>query len=390
MAEKYRKTIISCYLGYIIQASVNNLTPLLFVRFGFEFGVTAEKLAFLIIANFGIQILVDANSASAVLKFGYKKCSYCSYSLCILGLVGLGTLPYITPPFIGILVSTALTAIGGGFLEVVVSPIIEALPLKNKSGAMSFLHSFYSWGHISVIAISTVYFNVFGINNWRYLPFIWAILPLINIFLFIKAPVVNPEGDARPVTVKKLFRFKSFPLFFVMILAAGAAEQAIAQWASYFAEIGLSIENKTMGDLAGGCLFAFGMALTRTVYGFIGDKVDLKKVMAVSAILLTAAFLTASLAPVPIISLAAVAASGLFVGIMWPGIYSLAGKNFPEGGTKMFGLLALGGDIGCTLGPFLVGIVSSDIKIGLLAATAFPILLVICLTAFGLKSKNFQ
>lgn len=237
------------------------------------------------------------------------------------------------------------------------------------------LHSFYCWGHILVVLLSTLYFNTIGIAAWRFLPMLLAILPALNAVSFSICPIESLEGDKDPASYRSIFRMKGFFIFLILMTAAGAAEQAIAQWASYFAEIGLSLPNKTVGDIFGTCLFALGMAVSRTLYGILGDKIDLKKTIAVFSVFLLAAYLLTSLSPLPRLSLVGIACGGFFVGIMWPGIYSLAGKKFTKGGTKMFGMLALAGDVGCTLGPTLVGLISDDIRIGLGVSAIFPALI---------------
>lgn len=385
--KNYKLTLTACYIGYVIQSIVNNLSPLLFARFSSQFGISEIQLTSLVFINFAIQILVDCSSAFIAMKLGYRKSTLIAQGFSALGLISLGVLPFVMPPFAGILVATALMAVGGGFVEVVLSPLIEALPLKNKSGAMCFLHSFYCWGHIFVVLAATLFFNTVGIDRWYILPVILAVLPVLNSVLFAKCPIETLEGDADPMMYKHIFGMKGFMLFIILMIASGAAEQAIAQWASYFAEISLNV-SKTAGDLLGACLFALGMAIARTVYGMLGDKMNLKAFIIGSSALLTGAYLLASLAPSPYVALAGIAAGGLFVGIMWPGVYSLAGREYKVGGTKMFGLLALAGDVGCTVGPTLSGAVSSDIRTGLLVSTVFPVVLLVGTIALSLLLKK--
>lgn len=388
MKKNYTLTVSACYVGYVVQAIVNNLSPLLFVQFGRQFGISAFELSLVVFINFGIQILVDSQSARIALKVGYRASAVVSQALCVVGLVCLSVLPNIIHPFAGILISTLFTAIGGGFIEVVLSPVLEALPLKNKSGAMCLLHSFYCWGHLLVILAATLYFKLFSVGNWAYLPLIFAVVPFADCFLFASCPFEKLGGDIDPVSYKTIFKMKYFVLFFVLMIAAGAAEQAIAQWASYFAEVGLKLPSKEIGDLFGAALFALGMAVSRTVYGFIGDKLNLKIAILVCAAGLLGSYLLASLSPVAVLSLAGIASGGVFVGIMWPGLYSLAGGEYPRGGTKMFGMLALAGDVGCTLGPVMVGTVSSDIKIGLLLSSSFPLVMIFSILTLLIASSK--
>lgn len=375
--KKYSLTLTACYVGYVIQAMVNNLSPLLFVQFKRQFALDSAMLSFIIFINFGLQIIVDSLSAKITEKIGYRAGAILAQVFSCTGLVCLGVLPNVINPFAGIITATVLMAIGGGFVEVILSPVVEALPLGNKSGAMCFLHSFYCWGHIFTVLAATIYFNLFTIDAWRYLPVALAVIPLLNCITFAVCPLETLEGDETPSSYKSIFTMRGFWLFPVLILASGAAEQAIAQWASDFAEIGLGVD-KTLGDVFGTCLFALGMALSRTVYGVLGEKIDLKKAFVLCGGLLIGSYLLAALSPSAGLSLAGIAFGGVFVGLLWPGLYAVAGQAYPKGGTKMFGVLALFGDIGCTVGPTLTGLVSNDIKTGLLFATCFPVIVFIC------------
>lgn len=385
--KKYSLTLTACYVGYVIQAMVNNLSPLLFVQFKRQFALDSAMLSFIIFINFGLQIIVDSLSAKITEKIGYRAGAILAQVFSCTGLVCLGVLPNVINPFTGIITATVLMAIGGGFVEVILSPVIEALPLGNKSGAMCFLHSFYCWGHIFTVLAATIYFNLFTIDAWRYLPVALAVIPLLNCITFAVCPLETLEGDETPSSYKSIFTMRGFWLFPVLILASGAAEQAIAQWASDFAEIGLGVD-KTLGDVFGTCLFALGMALSRTVYGVLGEKIDLKKAFVLCGGLLIGSYLLAALSPSAGLSLAGIAFGGVFVGLLWPGLYAVAGQAYPKGGTKMFGVLALFGDIVCTVGPTLTGLVSNDIKTGLLFATCFPVIVFICSVILLKKTKK--
>ena len=385
--KKYSLTLTACYVGYVIQAMVNNLSPLLFVQFKRQFALDSAMLSFIIFINFGLQIIVDSLSAKITEKIGYRAGAILAQVFSCTGLVCLGVLPNVINPFAGIITATVLMAIGGGFVEVILSPVIEALPLGNKSGAMCFLHSFYCWGHIFTVLAATIYFNLFTIDAWRYLPVALAVIPLLNCITFAVCPLETLEGDETPSSYKSIFTMRGFWLFPVLILASGAAEQAIAQWASDFAEIGLGVD-KTLGDIFGTCLFALGMALSRTVYGVLGEKIDLKKAFVLCGGLLIGSYLLAALSPSAGLSLAGIAFGGVFVGLLWPGLYAVAGQAYPKCGTKMFGILALFGDIGCTVGPTLTGLVSNDIKTGLLFATCFPVIVFICSVILLKRTKK--
>ncbi len=380
MKSKYNQTITACFIGYIVQAIVNNFVPLLFLTFERTYHIPLAQITLLVTLNFGIQLLVDLLSVGFVDRIGYRASMVIAHVLAALGLVLLTVLPEVLPSaFAGILCAVCVYAVGGGLLEVLVSPVVEACPSDNKEKAMSMLHSFYCWGHVGVVALSTLFFGLFGINHWKILALIWAIVPLFNGVAFTKVPIAPllPEGETG-MSMRELFGKKLFWILFVMMVCAGASEQAVSQWASTFAEQGLHI-SKTLGDLAGPMAFAILMGTARAFYGKHGDRIDLDRFMKASCLLCVAAYLAISLVPIPVVSLAACAICGLSVGIMWPGTFSKASATLPKGGTALFALLALGGDIGCSGGPTLVGLVSShaddNLKAGILAAIIFPILL---------------
>lgn len=387
----YRHTKYACYLGYITQAIINNLAPLLFAAFQTQFHISLEQISLLISMNFGIQIIVDFFAAKFVDKIGCRPCVMAAHLFSVAGLVSLGVLPYALPcAYAGLLTAIILNAVGGGLTEVLISPIIEALPGDEKAAAMSLLHSFYCWGHVGVVILSTIYFTAAGIENWRFLPFLWAAVPLFNTFLFAAVPLKPLIEDAHePMSLKKLLSVKVFWLLILMMICSGASEQAMSQWVSFFAEKGLHV-SKTAGDLLGPCAFAACMGISRTFYGLKGSKIKLKRALALNSLLCAAAYITAVFSPWPLLALFGCALCGFSVGIMWPGVYSLSSVNYPLGGTAMFALLALAGDVGCCAGPALVGIVSEGagtLNAGLLAAVVFPLVLIISIKTLS-KSKR--
>ena len=380
MDKNYNKTIIACFVGYIVQAIVNNFAPLLFLTFQRSYQIPLSQITLLVTINFAVQLLVDLLSVSFVDRIGYRASMILAHAFSAAGLVLLTILPEVFPnPFAGIFCAVIVYAIGGGLLEVVVSPVVEACPSENKEKAMSMLHSFYCWGHVSVVALSTLFFSTVGISHWKLMALIWALVPLANMFVFFKVPMAPllAEGETG-MSLKELFREKLFWLFLVMMICAGASEQAVSQWASTFAEKGLGI-SKTAGDLAGPMAFAVLMGSSRAFYGHYGDRIELDRFMIGSSLLCIFSYLCISLSPSPVFSLIGCAVCGLSVGIMWPGSFSKASASLPRGGTAMFALLALGGDVGCSGGPTLVGMVSSalgdDLKRGILAGIIFPLLL---------------
>ncbi len=390
--SNFKGTVISCYIGYISQAIVNNFYPLLFILFQEEFGITLSQLSLLITANFGTQLLVDILCSRFADRIGYRRCVVTAHFFCAAGLVLLAVLPFALPPFAGLLVATVTSAIGGGTIEVVVSPIIEACPNDNKAGAMSLLHSFYCWGQMAVVLISTLVFKVAGISSWRFLVVFWAVIPFVNAFLYMRVPINTLPKEEKGGT-RKLLKQKMFWIFMLMMLCAGAAELAMSQWASAFAESGLKV-SKALGDLLGPCMFALFMGISRVFYGKFGEKIRLSSFMAISAALCVLSYLIAAFSPVPLIAFMGCALCGFSVGIMWPGTYSLGAKAMPLGGTAMFALFALGGDSGCTLGPALAGQISSafgsDIKMGFAFSTAFPLLMFFLALACICAEKSNQ
>lgn len=380
MKNQYNKTITACFIGYIVQALVNNFVPLLFLTFQRTYEIPLSQITMLVSVNFGIQLFVDMLSVGFVDRIGYRISMIMAHVFVVIGFLLLIILPERLPvPFIGILLSVIVYALGGGLLEVLVSPVVEACPSDNKEKAMSMLHSFYCWGHVGVVAFSTLFFSVFGIENWRILAVLWALIPLCNAFVFTKVPIASliEEGESG-LEIKELFSLKIFWVLFMMMVCAGASEQAISQWASTFAEKGLGI-SKTAGDLAGPMAFAVLMGLSRAFYGKYGDRIRLNQFMIYSSILCMISYLGISLIPAAPLSLFACAVCGLSVGIMWPGTFSKASAALPRGGTAMFAFLALAGDLGCSGGPALVGIVSGlyddNLKKGILAGVIFPVLL---------------
>ncbi|MCI9228332.1 MAG: MFS transporter [Dorea sp.] len=382
MDNQYNKTITACFTGYIVQAAVNNFTPLLFLFFQRNYDILLSQITLLVTFNFGIQLLVDLLSVGFVDKIGYRISMVAAHVLAAAGLILLTVLPEMLPsPFAGILIAVMIYAVGGGLLEVLVSPVVEACPSDNKEKAMSMLHSFYCWGHAGVVLISTLFFYTAGIENWKILAVIWALIPIANAFAFTKVPIapLMEEGETG-LRLKELFKIKVFWVLLIMMICAGASEQAVSQWASTLAEKGLGI-SKTAGDLAGPMAFAVLMGMSRLFYGKYGDCIHLEKFMIYSSCLCILSYLGISLIPVPLLSLAACAVCGMSVGIMWPGTFSKASAALPRGGTAMFAFLALGGDVGCSGGPTVVGMVSGvlgdDLKKGVLAAVLFPLILLI-------------
>lgn len=372
----FRHTVRACYAGYITQAAVNNFAPLLFLTFQREYGIPLTQIGMLITINFFTQLMTDLLSAKFADRIGYRKCAVGAHIFAAVGLLGLGIFPEIFPtPFMGLIAAVILYAVGGGLIEVLVSPIVEACPGDAKSGAMSLLHSFYCWGQVLTVLVSTLFFRIFGIDDRILLALIWAVIPALNAVYFCFVPINPITEEGVGLSAGQLFRDRRFLLLMLLMVCAGASELAVSQWASAFAESALHV-SKTVGDIAGPCAFAVLMGTARAVYGKNSEKIPLRKMMAGSAALCIVTYLMISLSPSPAVSLAGCALCGMSVGILWPGTFSLASKTIPEGGTAMFAYLALAGDLGCLAGPEVVSLLSGNgLKTGILAAVIFPVIM---------------
>lgn len=385
----------ACFIGYIVQAVVNSFVPLLFVTFQNTYHIPLSQITLLITINFVVQLCVDLLSAGFVDKIGYRASMILAHICAAAGIGLLTVLPEILPnAFAGILLAVVVYAIGGGLLEVLVSPIIEACPTDNKEAAMSLLHSFYCWGCTGVVLVSTIFFAIFGTVHWKVLAWLWMLLPIGNMILFTQVPIysLHEEGE-KGMTMGELFREKIFWMLMVMMVCAGASEQAVSQWASTFAELGLGI-SKTLGDLVGPMAFSILMGTARLIYGKYGDRMDLDRFMKLSTLLCIASYLLIAFVPVPAVELVGCAVCGFSVGIMWPGTFSKASASLKRGGTVLFAFLALAGDLGCSGGPTVVGFISSafgnNLRIGIGAAILFPVLLLVALFAMRKKKVSAQ
>lgn len=392
MKSKYQKTLIACYLGFITQAIAANFAPLLFLTFHRTYQISLGRIAFISTAFFFTQLLVDLFCAKYVDRIGYRRSVIASEVFSAAGLIGLAFLPSLLPdPYVGILISVIIYAMGSGLIEVLVSPIVEACPFDNKDSVMSLLHSFYCWGSVGVILLSTIFFAIFGIENWRILACIWALIPLYNTFNFISCPIESLTEEGEGLSIRQLCHIPIFWIALILMVCAGASEISMAQWASAYVESALGI-SKSIGDIIGPCLFAVMMGMSRSFYGKYGENIDLMKFMIGSGALCLVCYLLSALAPLPFLNLVGCAICGFSVGIMWPGTISIASKKIPLGGTAMFALLAMAGDLGGSVGPGIVGFVTQNandnLKVGMLAGCVFPTVLV--LSVLLLKRKRAE
>lgn len=412
MKYSYKHTLRACYVGYITQAIVNNLAPILFIIFQNQFHISFEEIGRLILINFATQTFADVMAIKYVDKLGYRKSAIFAHVFCAFGLIGLSVLPILMlSPYTGLVIAVIIYALGGGILEVLVSPIVESIPGDEKEAAMSLLHSFYCWGQMGVVLITTILLKLIGNNMWTVIPIIWAVIPIYNGLKFIKVPLVPLLPQEEKMSIKELLKSKQILVAFILMLCAGASELTMSQWSSLFAEKGLNVP-KVMGDIAGPCMFAVFMGTGRTLYGLWGSKINLKKSLFKSGILCIICYGVTVFSPWPVLSLIACAITGISVSLMWPGTFSLSAKMYPKGGTAMFGMLAIFGDLGASLGPWFAGIISDvaqkstkivnlghlyninidqiGLKSGLFAAIFFPVTLVIGILLIKEENKQFN
>lgn len=392
MVKNYKKTMIACYLGFITQAITANFAPLLFLKFHRDYEISLGRIALIPTVFFVTQLIVDVLCAKFVDKIGYRKCIVASEICAAAGLIGLAFLPEILgSPFVGIIISVIVYAIGSGLIEVLCSPIVEACPFEHKEAAMSLLHSFYCWGSVGVILLSTLFFAIFGIDSFPWLACVWALVPLVNIYNFATCPIEHLVEEGKGMHIRDLFRVPLFWVSILLMICAGASELSMAQWASAYVEsaVGLS---KTIGDLAGPCMFAIMMGISRVIYGKYGDRLNLMNFMLGSGVLCLACYLMASVSSNPLIGLAGCIICGFSVGIMWPGTISISSKRLPAGGTALFALLAMAGDLGGAFGPSLVGNITQNandnLQRGMLAGSVFPLVLIIALLIMKRMKEN--
>jgi len=410
MKYTYKHTLHACYFGYITQAIIVNLAPVLFIVFQKQFNISFEMIGRLILINFGTQLIVDALAVKFIDKIGYRISIILAHIFSAVGLIALGIVPnIISQPYIGLIIAVVIYAVGGGLIEVLVSPIVDSLPGDAKASAMSLLHSFYCWGQVGVVLISTILLKLMGNNMWFILPILWSLVPIYNLVKFINVPLMPTVPEHEKIPIRQLLNSKLFFIALILMMSAGASEQAMSQWSSLFAEKGLKVP-KLLGDLLGPCLFAVLMGIGRTIYGIWGHRIHLKKALLASSVLCITCYLVTVFVKIPIISLLSCALCGFSVALMWPGIINLTTERYPKGGTAMFAMLAIFGDLGCAFGPWLGGVISDlaqkssklmdfgvsnglnseqiGLKSGMLIAAVFPLIMLLGLIVFREGKKS--
>ena len=390
-----KHTIRASYIGYTTQALAINFAPLLFITFEKSYNISITKISLLIAISFITQLLTDAFEAKFSSHFNTRASVIVGHLCAAIGLVSYAFLPILLPDaFWGLAIATVLGGIGGGMIEVLISPIVEACPTENKARSMIILHSFYCWGTALTILGSSLFFYFAGIENWRVLTCLWAIIPLSGAIAFAFVPIYELDSIKEQSEKSNKNRLTQSPIFWIFVaimFCAGAAEMAMIQWASSFIEAGLGI-NKTVGDLLGPFAFAIFMGATRLSYALMSKRIKLSIFIAVSAAMCTLLYVGVALSPFALLSLVCCALCGMSVAVMWPGTYSLATENIRFGGVRMFALLALAGDLGCVVGPSAVGVIADafggDLRLSFLVSAIFPMIILLLVPCIDLLSKH--
>lgn len=380
VTKKYLPTKLAGYVGFVVQAIVNNFLPILFIVFQNVYNLSYERLGRLIVFNFATQMFIDLLTPKIVGKIGYRKAAILSQGAAAAGLVLLSVLPNImSDSYLAIIISIMVYATGSGLMEVILSPMIEMLPTGNKSGNMAVLHSFYCWGQAFTVLGTTALVYLFGFRNWIFIPIIWAVIPFLNMFSFIKVPIVEPGAEQKQATFLQLIKEPKFIIYMIMMLCAGASEIAMAEWASIFAQNALGV-SKAVGDIAGPCAFALFMGLGRVIYAKFSKKISFTKLLVILNVFGFICYMVVAICKIPFVALVFCAVCGVTVSISWPGIYSAGARTFTNGGAVMFSVFAMCGDTGCALGPWLIGFLADkfSLNLGFAVASIFPLIMVVC------------
>ena len=357
--QSYKSTIAACYIGSFVQAIIVNTTPILFIPLREQFGLTFQQMGLLVLINFISQVGCDILFSNAIDKYGFRRFVVAAHGLAVVGLVLFAASPLLFDrPFAGFVTATIIFSGSGGLLELLLSPIVNAIPTDEKAGAMSVLHSFYSWGQAAVILLTTVLLFVFGRAWWQWIILIWTLVPLFNFFFLMRVPFAPNVPEEQRQGMDKILLKPFFIAALATILCGAAAELCISQWASAYLEEAMRLP-KVVGDVGGVCLFAVMMGVGRLFYGMYGKKINVSLMMLIGTVGAAACYITVALSGTAVLSLLACGLCGLCVSLLWPGTLVVASEHYPLAGAWMFAILAAG-DIGASAGPWLMGVVAEQ------------------------------
>lgn len=357
-AKSYQLTTISCFVGIFCQAVSSNITAILFIPLMTLYGLSYVHLGLLVGINFTTQVLVDIIASRLVDRYGFRVFVLPSDILAVIGLVLFGLTPVLFDNILtGLVFSTIIFSASCGLQEVMLSPIVNAIPHNDKGPAMALMHSFYAWGQVATIIITTLFLFFFGIENWQVIVFLWALVPLVNFFMFLAAPFPGVIHENQRMTMRDLI-LKPFYLVALLAIMGGAATELVMnQWSSTFSEKVLELP-KVTGDILGMCGFAVFLGLGRVLYGRYGSKINMNNVLVGSAAAAVVCYIAVAISPLPAISLAACAVCGLAASLLWPGTLVITAEKYPLAGAWIFAILAAAGDIGAASGPFAAGVIT--------------------------------
>lgn len=386
MQQSYTRLKAACYMTNISMAVVCNLPPLLFLTFRSLYGISYSLLGLLVLVNFCTQLGIDLAFSFFSRRFNIPLAVKLTPALTVAGLFLYAVWPWLFPDsvYVGLVVGTVLFSVAAGLAEVLISPVIAALPSKDPDRAMSGLHSAYAWGAVGVVLLGTVLLLVFGMTNWPWLVLLFALVPLTGFVLYMGQTIPPLQTEEQAGGALRLLRQPGLWLCVLCIFCGGAAEVTMAQWASSYLEQALGI-SKVWGDVFGVALFSVTLGLGRTLYAKRGRHIA--RVLTLGAAGAAVCYLTAAVCDQPLVGLAACAFTGLCVSMLWPGSLVVATDRFPTGGVFIYAMMAAGGDLGASVGPQLVGVITDltlaaggseqqGLKLALLGGMLFPLLAV--------------
>ena len=392
MTQNYKITKYTCYLFYVLQGTLLNLTPLLFVPLMEQYGLSYMKLGALASVNFATQLIVDIVLSKLTDKHRYRISLRLSASAAFIGYMIFAWAPgRLGDPYTWLLIGTVVYSIGAGLMEITISPLIHALPDKAKGKSMAILHSFYAWGVVLTVIVSTSVLAIIGRDKWNFIVTGWLIVPVIGFILSCIMPVPKPESGENERTAGS-FRIlikPAFILFLAMIFFGSCAEAVMTQWSSAFLERAVGLD-KLIGDIAGMSMFALMLGLCRMASAALDKKISLSTYMMLGTIGAVICYIIVSVSNVAAVSLIFCALTGFMVGMLWPGTLVLAADAFPKAGAWLFAYLAVAGDLGGVFGPWITGAIAdrSGLNAGLGAAAIFPVIGLICMIIYKRRTRS--